>query len=53
MTDVPTKATYVEVCDVDVAALGVGHLDVVLEVLLCGQQVANFLVVNLEERGLN
>ena len=36
----------------DVRAFGVDHLDLVLEVLLCGQQVPYLLVIDLQERGL-
>ena len=43
---------YLEVCDVYVGTLGVSHLDLVLEVLLSGQQVPDLLVVNLQEGGL-
>ena len=43
---------YLEVCDVYVGTLGVSHLDLVLEVLLGGQQVPDLLVVNLQEGGL-
>ena len=46
------QPTHLEVGDVHVGALGVGHLDVVLQVLLCRQQVTDLFVVDLKERSL-
>jgi hypothetical protein len=43
---------YLKIGDIDIRALGVAHLDVILQILFGGLQVADLLIVDLQEKGL-